>query len=89
MIKKKITTADKIEAREKRKKETVHIENNTIENLSKRPVTKDKAISLRINGTNYLKLKKICSSRGFSVNSCINMLVSDFIKDNSNFLDDN
>ncbi len=88
MAKKKISTADKIAARAQRKAETVNIENNTIENLSKSSTTKDKIVTLRTNNTIYAQFKKICQARGFTVNAALNMLVSDFIKDNKEYLDD-
>ncbi len=88
MQKKKISTAEKIEARAKRKAESVNIENTTIENLSKAVTTKDKIVTLRTNNTIYAQFKKICQARGFTVNAALNMLVSDFIKDNKEYLED-
>lgn len=88
MAKKKGTRlSEKIAEKEKLREETIQIENTTIDELVQRPNTKDKAISVRLNATNYMKFKTICKQRGFSVNAAINMLVSDFIKDNREFLD--
>jgi len=88
MAKKKPSTADKIAARAERKAATVTIENNTIENLSKTSNTKDKIVTLRTNNTIFAQFKKICQARGFSVIAALNMLVSDFIKDNKEYLED-
>ena len=88
MQKKKISTAEKIEARAQRKAETVNIDNTTIENLSKGATAKDKIVTLRTSSSIYVQFKKICQARGFSVNAALNMLVSDFIKDNKEYLDD-
>lgn len=80
---------EKAAARAIRKQDTVHIENQTIEALSpKRPGSKDKAISARVNGTTYNNFKKICVARGLSSNAALNMLITDFVRENKSLLDD-
>lgn len=84
---KKKSLASKIHEREQRKDETVHTENKTIEKISGRSYGKNKAISARVNETTYDNFKKICEKRGISFNSCINMLISDFVIENKDILD--
>lgn len=86
MVKKK-TTADKIAERAARRQETVHTENETIENISKRVGGKDKPISARVNGTTYLNFKKICEARGITSNACLNMLITDFVRENKSIIE--
>ena len=74
--------------REARKQETVHVENETISNLSKRTKSKDKAISARVNGTTYTNFKKICDARGITSNACLNMLITDFVRENRSLLEE-
>ena len=87
-IKKNNRTADKILEREQRKKETVHIENNTIDKISDQDAGKNKAISARVNGTTYQNFKAICKARGLTSNACINMLITDFVRENKKILED-
>ena len=87
-IKKKGSTADRIAAREARKQETVHTENETIGRISNNPQSKDKPISARVNGTTYSKFKKICAARGLTPNACLNMLITDFVRENKDILED-
>lgn len=86
-IKKKESTADKIAARAARKQETVHTENETIGKISTNPKGKDKQISARVNGTTYSKFKKICDARGITSNACLNMLITDFVRENKDILE--
>lgn len=85
---KKKTLEEKAAEREVRKQETVHTENETIENLAKKSKGKDKAISARVNGTTYYNFKKICEARGLSSNACLNMLITDFVRENKGVLED-
>lgn len=90
-ILKKKTMAEKAAEREERKKETVHIENTTIENIArgaKKTTSKDKAISARVNGDTYKKFKKICQARGLTSNACLNMLIADFVRENIAIIND-
>lgn len=87
-IKKKESTADKITARETKRQENVHRDNETIEKLSSRSNARDKMISARFNSTAYAKFQKICDIRGMTVNGCLNMLVMDYIIQNRDLLDD-
>lgn len=84
----KKSTADKIAAREIRKQETVHTENETIEKISKHPKIKDMQISARVNGTTYVNFKKTCEARGITPNACINMLITDFVRENKKILEE-
>lgn len=85
---KKKTLEEKAAEREVRKQETVHTENETIENLAKKSKGKDKAISARVNGNTYYNFKKICEARGLSSNACLNMLITDFVRENKGVLED-
>ena len=85
---KKKNIADKIAEREQRKAETVHVENETIETIARKPRVKDKMISLRVNSSTYTRFKKICDAKGFTANSALNGLISDFIRDNKDYLED-
>lgn len=84
----KRNTVSKIREREARKKETVHVENKTINKISDKAFGKDKAISARVNGTTYYNFKEICKARGITSNACINMLITDFVRENKKILED-
>lgn len=84
----KRSTASKIKEREERKKETVHVENETISKISDKATRKDKAISARVNGSTYINFKKICDARGISANACVNMLITDFVRENKKILEE-
>lgn len=75
---------EKAAEREAREKIT---ENKTIDKLMKRPTGKDKAISARVNGTTYLNFKKICEARGLTSNACLNMLITDFVRENKHIIE--
>lgn len=62
-------------------------ENVTIDNLMRKPGGKDKAISARVNGTTYMNFKKICEARGLTSNACLNMLITDFVRENKKILE--
>lgn len=79
---------EKAAEREARKQETVHTDNETIERLVKKPNGKDKAISARVNGTTYLNFKRICEARGISSNACLNMLITDFVRENKGIIEE-
>ena len=79
--------AEKTAAREARKLETVHSENETIENIAKKSRGKDKSISARVNSTTYTNFKKICEARGLTSNACLNMLISDFVIANKHIIE--
>lgn len=80
------TLADKTAERELRKQESVRTENKTIDNFVKKSVGKDKAISARVNGTTYTNFKKICTARGLTSNACLNMLITDFVRENKGII---
>lgn len=83
----KPSTADKIRARQERQRETVHVENNTIDKVSPKSRSKSKAISARVYGDTYSKFKKICDARGMTANACLNMLITDFVRENKDVLE--
>ena len=74
--------------RDAKKQETVHNENETIAKLSEKRKGKDKAISARVNGATYTKFKRICEARGITSNACINMLITDFVRENKGVLEE-
>ena len=85
-IKKKQTKS--LEEKEaERKRREILTENKTIDNLMKRPGGKDKAISARVNGTTYMNFKKICEARGITSNACLNMLITDFVRENKSIVE--
>lgn len=84
----KRSTASKIQEREQRRKETVSVENETIDKISDKPYGKDKAISARVNGATYYNFKEICRARGITSNACLNMLITDFVRENKKILED-
>lgn len=91
MVKKQVekkSLAEKNAEREARKQETVHTENETIENLAKKSIGKDKPISARVNGTTYTNFKKICEARGITSNACLNMLITDFVRENKAIIEE-
>ena len=91
MVKKQVekkSLAEKNAEREARKQETVHTENETIENLAKKSRGKDKPISARVNGTTYTNFKKICEARGITSNACLNMLITDFVRENKAIIEE-
>lgn len=85
--KQKKSLEEKVIEREAKKQETVHNENETIENIAKRPGGKDKPISARVNGTTYANFKRICEKRGLTSNAALNMLISDFVLENKHILE--
>ena len=85
----KRTVAEKTAEREARKQETVHRENQTIDKIAKKSNSKDKPISARVNGVTYTNFKKICEARGLTSNACLNMLITDFVRENKSILDEN
>lgn len=92
IVKKRVTTkslGEKVAEREARRQEiVVNIENKTIENLAGKPKGKDKAISARVNGSTYSSFRKICLARGLTANACLNMLITDFVRENKKILDE-
>ncbi len=82
------TLEEKASEREARKQETVHTDNDTIDNLAKKSGGKDKPISARVNGVTYTNFKKICEARGLTSNAALNMLISDFVIANKHILED-
>ena len=92
MIKKKVATKsleEKAAEREARKREVVeNSENRTIDGLVKKTGGKDKAISARVNGSTYSNFRKICQARGITPNACLNMLITDFVRENKKVLEE-
>lgn len=84
----KRSTASKIKEREERKKETVHVENETINKISDKGIGKDKAISARVNSTTYQNFKEISKARGLTANAALNMLITDFVRENKKILEE-
>lgn len=80
--KEKKSLEEKAAERELRKQETVRSDNKTIENLAGRKDRKNKAISARVNGSTYVNFKKICEARGITANACLNMIITDFVREN-------
>ena len=78
---------EKVMERELKRQESVHVENETIDKLAKKPGNKDKAISARVNGATYASFKKICRARGLTSNACLNMLITDFVRENKKVLE--
>lgn len=82
-IQRKIGLTDRMHVREKKRIETVHEENHTIDRVIHKTKHKDKAISARVYGDTYARFKKVCDARGLTTNACLNMLITDFVRDNS------
>ena len=82
-LQRKTGIADRIRERQKKQMEMVHEENHTIDRVIPGAKRKDKAISARVNGTTYIRFKKICDARGLTPNACLNMLITDFVRENS------
>lgn len=78
----KKSMAEKAAEREQRKKEIVHHENSTIDKYSRKKTRKDRAISARVNDGTYSDFKRICEERGLTSNAVINMLITDFVREN-------
>lgn len=76
---------EKVAEREARKP---IIENRTIDTFAKKPGGKDKSISARVNGDTYINFRKICQARGLTPNACINMLITDFVRENRKILEE-
>lgn len=53
-----------------------------------RLVTKDKAISARVNSETYDRFKRICEARGASANAVLNMLMSDYVREHRDLLEE-
>lgn len=90
----KKTLEERAAEREARKQETVHIENETIDNLSgekeaamlslyqiqeKKVPVRDKAITARVNGEIFEQFKEICKKNNMTANSCLNMLIERYV----------
>ena len=83
------TLEERVAEREARKREIVEdTENKTIASLVKKPGGKDKPISARVNGATYSNFRKICQARGLTPNACLNMLITDFVRENKKVLVD-
>ncbi len=80
------TLEEKAAEREARRSAAV-IENRTINDLAGKPKGKDRAISARVNGNTYIKFKKICEARGLTANACLNMLITDFVRENKKLIE--
>lgn len=65
---------------------TFDVENNTIDKVSPKSRSKSKAISARVYGDTYSKFKMICEARGMTANACLNMLITDFVRENRDVL---
>ena len=74
--------------RDWRKQSTARSENETIDNLAKKAGCKDRAISARVNGATYLNFKRICAARGITSNACLNMLITDFVRENKKIIEE-
>ena len=85
-IKKKESTVNKITARENKRQENVHRENETSQKLSSKSNARDKMVSVRFNGAAYAKFQKVCEARGLTANGCRNMLLMDFLRQNKDIL---
>ncbi len=48
---------------------------------------KDRPFSGRINGDVFDNFKKICKRKGITANSCINVLISEYVHENKSWLD--
>jgi len=66
----------------------IKVENKTIDMIRDRSYEKDKAISARVNGVTYNNFKKISRKKGLTPNACINMLMSEFVQRNKEYLED-
>ena len=85
--KEKKSLKERASEREEKKQEDAHTENKTIETLSTNTKWKDKAISARVNSITYTNFKKICEARGLSSNACLNMLMTDFVRENKSIIE--
>lgn len=59
---------------------------NTIDKVSPKSRSKSKAISAKVYSGTYSKFKKICDARGMTANACLNMLITDFVRENRDVL---
>jgi hypothetical protein len=84
---KKSTKSLEEKAAEREARDKSIVNNATLDNLMKKPRGKDKAISARVNGSTYMKFKKICEERGLTSNACLNMLITDFVRENKNIIE--
>lgn len=71
--------------REERRK-GIHIETRTIDAIAPAPKGKDLSISARVNSAVHKEFKIICERKGISANACLNMLIRDFVRSNSEYL---
>lgn len=85
-MRKKSTKSLEEKAAEREARERL-VENVTIDRLMKKPRGKDKAISARVNGSTYMNFRKICEARGLTANACLNMLITDFVRENKSIIE--
>ena len=79
LAKKKVSLEEKIAKREKQM-----VRNNSpIDSfLNDVNYKKDKQLCIRTNSKYYEKFQKLCKEQGFSANSCLNMMMYEYLKKN-------
>lgn len=87
-LKKDNAVGRSIDSRDTKRSKSKRPENKTIDRITDNPRTKDKAISARVNSTTYAQFKAICTARGITANAALNMIITDFVRENKNVLDD-
>lgn len=77
------------ERNQKREDENIQIVNSVVTITKKSNLAiKNKLISARVNDETYSKFQKICREKGLSTNACLNMLMTSYVRENKEFLND-
>lgn len=62
--------------------------NSALHNISSKDGSKDKQISAKVNGSVYATFSAINKAQGISNNSALNMLITKYIRENKDILDE-
>lgn len=62
--------------------------NRVLHNIASKDGSKDKQISAKVNGNMYATFSAINKAQGISNNSALNMIMTKYVRENKNILDE-
>lgn len=62
--------------------------NSVLHNISSKDGSKDKQISAKVNGNMYATFSAINKAQGISNNSALNMIITKYVRENKDILDE-
>lgn len=77
---------DKVQQNENQK-ETGHKDNTAVKKITKN-VKKDKTVSAKFNGEIYNRFTEINKAQGITNNSALNMILTKYVRENSDLIDE-